>query len=45
MSVEQLPLDVVQNAICTRDENCTAQADEHDDECPVEARLREEFGY
>ena len=36
---------VVQNAICTRDENCTAQADEHQPDCPVEQRLREEFGF
>lgn len=35
---------VVQNAICTRDDNCTAQADEHAEDCPVEQRLREEFG-
>lgn len=36
---------VVQNSICTKDENCTAQADEHEKDCPVELELRKEFGY
>jgi hypothetical protein len=30
---------------CTNDETCTALADEHIETCPVEQRLRDEFGF
>lgn len=30
---------------CTNDENCKAEVDEHTDTCPIEQRLREEFGF
>ncbi len=30
---------------CTRDETCRAEADQHEPDCPVEQRLREEIGY
>ncbi len=30
---------------CSNDEECHAEADEHKDTCPVEQRLREEYGY
>ncbi len=32
-----------QLAVCTQDDTCTA--DEHQDDCPIETKLREEFGY
>lgn len=34
-----------QDAICTRDANCRALADAHQDDCPVELKLREELGF
>lgn len=34
-----------QDAICTRDEDCRAQADAHESDCPVEKRLLEEMGF
>lgn len=34
-----------QDAICTRDEQCQAAADGHEDDCPVEQRLRDELGF
>jgi hypothetical protein len=30
---------------CTCDEGCTAEADEHIPECPVELKLRDEFAF
>ena len=36
---------VDQLAICTRDLGCTAPADAHEPDCPIEAKLREELGF
>ena len=41
----QLELGEVQASICTRDETCQAQVDEHDEDCPIEQQLRDEFGF
>ncbi len=30
---------------CTRDEDCRAEADEHDPHCPVEKLLKDELGF
>ncbi len=30
---------------CTNDTNCKAEADEHNETCPVERELRETFGF
>lgn len=30
---------------CTNDETCQAEPDEHNDTCPVEQRLRAEYGF
>ncbi len=30
---------------CSNDESCQAEADEHEDTCPVELRLRDELGF
>lgn len=34
-----------QIAICTSDPYCQADADEHDPGCPIEAELRDTFGF
>jgi hypothetical protein len=44
-TVEQLDLEVAQASMCTRDHQCKAEADEHEDACPVELELREVFGF
>ena len=31
--------------LCTNDDQCKANADEHLDTCPVEAELKATFGY
>lgn len=35
----------IQTAVCTKDENCTADVDGHDPDCPVEHELRQTFGF
>ncbi len=30
---------------CTQDEDCRAEANEHEPDCPVEQRLQDELGY
>ena len=32
-------------AFCTQDNQCAAEADQHQPDCPVEQRLRDELGF
>ena len=34
-----------QEQFCTGDDQCRAEPDAHHDDCPVECRLRDEFGF
>ncbi len=34
-----------QTAICTQSDDCRAEADGHEPDCPVEQRLKDEIGY
>lgn len=41
----ETPHEQVQAALCTKDDLCKAEADQHEPDCPVEWMLREEMGF
>jgi hypothetical protein len=42
---EAVPIAEVQRGICTRSDDCQAEADQHEPDCPVELKLIEEMGF